>query len=509
MASPAESTSPGFLIGLAVVALAGAGLIISHGPARAQGSISYDFDQSQSQLSVTVRSSSEITASQWSYAGPLDTTDNCSNRQFPGIPAQLKGKAAVTKSTDRIGQAKISISRADNNKYYCFIIEGYPTARKIDYNPPVIEHHQDEGNRLGAKDTPQGSYSSPGTVNGSSWQAAFFDIAQAGPNYDCSGANSQLKFGAVSGSLKYVGQWSWGNTNYLAYNVPNRAAEAIEFFDGLKAAVDWQQPADPALVPFVDDQFSPQFNDNIHLCHRVDDNQGNTAYKLMRLDLGGPAIKLELDGKTIRASSPAVDLDQSSWQYLSTDQRLIKTTCELIDSFPEPTGLSNLVDRASAGNYYCFLVADQRGNIGHRWIKADSGAAKPSATEPETTDPTPTTTAPEPETTNTAQSQLTESNRLDPQAGPEAIDGQAAEPVDQAVPADAEPEPANNPVADNPDPASDDETTTVDTTDQPGSQTEGSSRQLWLAISIFVGLAVTALAVILARKRGEQAKPAE
>ena len=101
--------------------------------------IQFNFSQSQTHLSVTIESSHDIVSSHWAYAGPLDDTDSCSNRKFGDIDDRLKGQAEVTKSGQRTARVSIAVSRANNNKYYCFILEGSPTPRRLDYNPPIIE----------------------------------------------------------------------------------------------------------------------------------------------------------------------------------------------------------------------------------------------------------------------------------------------------------------------------------------------------------------------------------
>ena len=399
-------------------------------PAQAQDSISYNFSQSQTELSVTVGSSKQINSSHWSYAGPLDNKSNCNNREFPDIPANLKGRAKVTKSGDKKGRAKISVSSANNNKYYCFIIEGYPVPRQLDYNPPTIELGE-EGNLLKGKDISQSAYAGPTTVDGKSWQAAVFDNQRAGDNYQCNAANEDLEFRPVSGDLPYVGQYSLGNTNYLSYNVPGFVDEDIKFFNGLKDAVYTTEETNSALIPFIDGAWNDQFTDNIHLCHRVSDNKGNTTYKLMRLDLAGPVIKLEIDGQGIRASSPAVDLDDSTWKYLASSQRTISYSCNLLKDIPQPTGRSTTVAQAEDGHYYCFIVADKQGHVGQAWIKADLDGSSPSQ-QTETTTNT---------NENQQNQQLTNPNPTTNQNGdPEPINNQAGE-VNEVNPApNAEPE---------------------------------------------------------------------
>lgn len=433
---PAGLRRPGYLL---LLVLAAAGLIWGlAGPVQAQHWIRPDFRQSQTTLSVTIESSRTINSSHWSYAGPLDDRSQCSNQKFPDLDDSLKGKAPVTKLGDKKARAEISISRADNNKLYCFIIEGSPTPRQLDYNPPIIELGQ-EGNLIKARDAPSGAYGPNGNVDDNSWQVAVFDASRAGNNYRCGADNRELEFRPISGDTRYIGQYSWGNTNHLAYNVPDHRQSAIEFFDSLKAAIYATEEANPALIPFVDDQWNPAFTDNIHLCHRVSDPQGNTSYKLMRLDFGGPAIRLQIDGQSIRASSVAVDLDQSTWQYLATDQRHIRTTCELIKDFPDPTGRSAVVDRAVDSHYYCFLVADKRGNIGRAWIRAKLEAAPPTTTEesaqPEADEPQPTNN------NDQSNQQLTDPAPVPDQAGPETIDGQTAD-ITEADPAELPPQPA-------------------------------------------------------------------
>lgn len=397
---------------------------------QAQSWIRFDWSQSQTKLSVTIESSQNITSSHWPYAGPLDDRGQCSNREFPKLDDNLKGRAAVTKLGNKKARAEISISRANNNRLYCFIIEGSPTPRQLDYNPPIIELG-DRTNLIKARDVSQGLYGPNGTVDDNSWQVAVFDASQAGSNYRCGAGNQSLKFKPISGDAKYIGQYSWGTTNHLSYNVPDHRESAIEFFEKLKKIIYDAEETDSSLIPFVDGQWNPDFTDNIHLCHRVSDPQGNTSYKLMRLDFGGPTISLRIDGRSIRASSAAVDLDDSTWQYMATEQRYIRTTCELIKSFSQPTGESAVENQATNGHYYCFLVADKQGNIGRAWIKAELGRNNQNnqpATESE----------PQPPAANNQQ--LTEPAPEPDQTSPEPIDGQTDEVSEAAPAAEAEPE---------------------------------------------------------------------
>ena len=457
------------------------------GLAQAQDSISYNFHQSQTSLSVTVESSKQINSSHWSYAGPLDKKEDCSNRKFSGLPANLKGQAEVSKSGNKKGRAEISINPANNNKYYCFIIEGYPTPRQLDYNPPVIELGEG-GNLLKGKDVWQSPYAGSTTVDDKSWQAAVFNNKRAGSNYQCNATNQALEFRRVSGSLPHVGQYSWGNTNHLSYNVPGLISDDIKFFNGLKAAVYTTEETDPALIPFIDDAWNDQFTDNIHLCHRVSDNKGNTAYKLMRLDLSGPVIKLEVDGQSIRASSPAVDLDDSTWKYLASGQRTISYTCELLEDIPQPTGRSATAARAKDGHYYCFIVADKQGRVGRAWIKADlNEASQPQQTE--------TTTANPPATTDTNDSQqnqqLTNPEPAPSQDNnPEPINSQVGEVDEAKAPStEAETTPVESETTPEDQPTEQPEPAPAPTTNEPIASNEPATtgRSPWPIILALVG----------------------
>lgn len=481
---PAGLRRPGYLLWPALAGGLAWGLA---GPVQAQNSISFDFNQSQTKLSVTVESSRNISSSYWSYAGPLDNSDQCSHREFGGLDDSLKGQAPITRISDKRARAEIEISRADNNKLYCFIIEGFPTPRRLDYNPPIIELGE-EGNLIKARDSLHGTYGPSGNVDSNSWQAAVFDASRAGGDYQCRADNQQLEFRSISGDIKHIGQYSLGNTNHLAYNVPDHRQAAVEFFENLKAAVYTAEETAPALTPLVDGQWNPAFVDNIHLCHRVSDPQGNTSYKLMRLDFGGPTISLQIDGQSIRASSAAVDLDQSTWQYFATDQRYIRMTCELTEDFPEPSGRSAVVDRAVDGFYYCFLVADKRGNIGWAWIQADLEAGQPTTTEPA---PTESTTPPPTGTDSQSNQQLADPAPIPDPASPEAIDGQVAD-VAEANPAETPPQPAAGPAAAPGEaPAGNQATATPEPESEPATG-PGSDRLGW---TIFWGL-IAVLAVI-------------
>ncbi len=430
--------------------------------------IQFNFSQSQTHLSVTIESSHDIASSHWSYAGPLDDIDSCSNRKFGDLDDRLKGQVAVTKSGPRTARASIAVSRVDNNKYYCFMLEGYPTPRRLDYSPPTIEL-TDQANQLRAQDGNNGLKGPSGPVNTGSWQAAVFDQSRAGSAYGCDAANQELDFRPVSADLTYVAQDSLGNNSYLSYHVPVGHPEGlVKFVDELQAAVYTSPETDPALMPLVDGQTNELFTDNIHLCHRVSDRQDNPAYRLMRLDLAGPAIKLERDGQRLLASSPAVDLDDASWQYMASPQRILQHTCSQIKRFPNPTGRTAVVERVEADTGYCFIVLDKQGHRGSRWIKIDQAADAP--TPPVLApDPPPVDPPPPPATNNdpaTNQPQLAEQTSENPvAANPETIEGQptpgVAETTDPASPrvaptselavetqSGAEPDPASLPSED-------------------------------------------------------------
>lgn len=430
-------------------------------PAQAQNSIQYNFKQSQTKLSVTVESSQNISSSHWPYAGPLNNRSECSNSNFPNLDEDLKGQAALTKLGAKKARAEIDISRSDNNKLYCFIIDGFPTVRRVDYNPPIIEFG-DRTNLIKARDEYKGSYGPNGNVDSKSWQAAVFDAGRAGNSYGCNADNQELVFKPVSSDAKHISQYSWGNTNHLSYNLPDHKQSLIEFYEKFKELVYASEETNPALIPFIDGDWNPDFSDNIHLCHRVSDPQGNTSYKLMRLDFAGPVIKLQFDGQSIQASSPAVDLDDSTWQYMATDQRHIRSSCELIKDFTSPSGESATVETATSGHYYCFLVADKQGNIGRAWIKADPNQAQTSpppenndnqqqAQQPSDNQPDPNSN-PQPPPENNQQ--LTGDQAPSPgQTNAEAINDQAAN-VAEADPAQSQPtgdEPQTTPDESHPD----------------------------------------------------------
>ena len=387
--------------------------------------IQFNFSQSQTHLSVTIESSHDIASSYWVYAGPLDDTDSCSNRKFGDIDDRLKGQAEVTKSGQRTARASIAVSRANNNQYYCFILEGYPTPRRLDYNPPVIEL-TDRPNQLRARDSHNGPKGPSGTVNTGSWQAAVFDRSRSGDTYGCGAANQELEFRPVAADAIHVAQHSLGNNNYLSYHVPvGYLVGLVKFVDEFLSTIYVSPETDPALIPIVDGQINELFTDNIHLCHRVSDRQGNATYQLMRLDMAGPAIKLERDGRRLLASSPAVDLDDSSWQYRASSQRVLQHTCSQIKSFPEPTGRTAVVERVKANTGYCFIVLDRQGHHGSRWIKIDRLAEAPT---PPVSDPPPVESTPPPASNNDPpanQPQLTEPTTENPvTADPGTIEGQ-------------------------------------------------------------------------------------
>ena len=381
-----------------VVLIAAIGLILAGAgwPTEAANrSIKYNFSQSQTQLSLRLESSHEIKSSQWSYAGPLNDRSKCSNRTFGDLPENIKGKADVTVPTNnpKIGTIKIQIQRSDNNKYYCLLAEGYPIARLIDYNPPVIS--LEDSNHLKARDVFKGAHGPNGTVDSKSWQAAVFDVSRKSDSYSCNAENGELNFRPTPADIKYVGQYSWGNDNHVSYNVPAGNVQFIvEFFESLKDALYVQPETDPTLIPFIDGEFNPAFTDNIHLCHRVSDPQGNTAYKLMHLDLGGPAIRLVLTGKRLQASSSAFDLDDSTWQYYKIPHRRQTAVCSYLDYPPEPTGKSAVIENVKNGDWYCFWALDKQGRRNTRLVQIDLGTP--------IDEPTPTVV---PETTENSQAQ--------------------------------------------------------------------------------------------------------
>ena len=224
-----------------------------------------------------------------------------------------------------------------------------------------------------------GLYGPIGGVNSKNWQAAVFDVSRKSSTYGCNAENSELNFRSTPAGIKYVGQYSHGSYNHISYNVPASSVQFIvEFFESLENALYAEPETDQALIPFVAGRFSEAFTDNIHLCHRVSDPQGNTTYKLMHLDLGGPAIKLTLANDTLQASSPAVDLDDSTWQYYKLPHRRNRYICDYLDYPPEPTGKTATVANVKNGDWYCFWVLDTQGNRNTRLIEVDS------STEPET-----------------------------------------------------------------------------------------------------------------------------
>ena len=350
-------------------------------------SIKYGFSQSQTQLAVNVESNPAIQSSQWSYAGPLDDKSDCSNRTFGDLPAAIKGKAEVSISDNnpKVGSATLPIQRSDKDKYYCLIIEGYPVARLIDYTVPTIRL---EGkNHLAGQDVFTRPYGPSGTVDSKSWQAAVFDISKKSDSYACNADNSELSFRSTPADIKNVGQYSHGNSNHVSYNVPSGNIQFIvEFFASLENALYSEPETNQALIPFVDGRFSEAFTDNIHLCHRVSDNQGNTAYKLMRLDLGGPAIKLTLANRTLQASSPAVDLDAESWQYYKLPHRRNRFICDYLDVALEPSGETASIANVKNGDWYCIWALDQQGNRNTRLIQVDS-STPPATILPTIPDP--------------------------------------------------------------------------------------------------------------------------
>ena len=207
----------------------------------------------------------------------------------------------------------------------------------------------------------------------------FFDVSRKSSTYGCNAENSELNFRSTPAGIKYVGQYSHGSYNHISYNVPAGSVQFIvEFFESLENALYAEPETNQALIPFVAGRFSEAFTDNIHLCHRVSDPQGNTTYKLMHLDLGGPAIKLTLVNDTLQASSPAVDLDDSTWQYYKLPHRRNRYICDYLDYPPEPTGKTATVANVKNGDWYCFWVLDTQGNRNTRLIEVDS------STEPET-----------------------------------------------------------------------------------------------------------------------------
>ena len=360
---------------LLVGAAAGVAMIAAGLPTDAAAkSIKYRFSQSQTHLSLRVESDRAIQASQWSYAGPMDNHRDC-GVSLDGLPDSIKGRAdvVVSPNNSKIASVQIAIQPSDNNKYYCVAAAGFITRYLVDYNPPTIAL---EGvNHLAARDVSRGPYGPSGNVDSQSWQAAAFDVSQQGDSYGCNAENVELNFRTTPADIKYVGQYSHGNYNHVSYNVPSGNVHFIaEFFASLENALYAQAETDPALIPFDDSgQYTEVFTDNIHLCHRVSDPQGNTTYKLMRLDLGGPAIKLVLSGSTIQASSPAVDLDASTWQYYKVPHRLNKYICELLDHAPEPTGESATAQNVKNGEMYCFWALDEQGNRNTRLVQVDSG----------------------------------------------------------------------------------------------------------------------------------------
>ena len=338
----------------------------------AANSIKYGFSQSQTHLSVRVESSHNIQSSQWSYAGPLEDRSDCSNRTFGDLPEAVKGKADVSVSDNnpKIGSVTLPIQRSDKDKYYCLIIEGYPVARLVDYTPPIIS--LEASNHLSGRDVFTRPYGPSGNVDSKSWQAAVFDVARKSDSYGCNAGNSELNFRSTPADIKYVGQYSHGNNNHVSYNVPGGNVQFIvEFFESLEKALYAEAETDLALIPFVEGRYSEAFTDNIHLCHRVSDPQGNTTYKLMRLDLGGPAVKLTLTNRTLQASSPAIDLDDSSWHYYKPPHRHNRHVCDYLDIAPEPTGATATVTKVKNGDWYCFWALDEEGNRNTRLIEVN------------------------------------------------------------------------------------------------------------------------------------------
>ena len=337
--------------------------------------IQYNFSQTQTHINLSVTSSHMIKSTQWRYAGPLEDTDNCSNRNFNEIPDDLKAQADIKKSKNNLSaRIQISISKSNNDKYYCFLVEGYPIKQRLDYNPPTIILLT-EGNRLSATDVYRGPYT-PAGIDSSTWHVAVFDFSKMSDDYACNAENDQLTFRPITSKLEHVGRVSYGNTTYLNYYVPDDAGQFLaEFFENLKDGLFFQAETNPALIPFVDGELSELFTDNIHLCHYVSDSSDNKSYQLMRLDLGGPVVKLTLQENTIRASSPAVDLDDTTWQYLKITDRRRTYICDYADEITEPTAQSAVVEDVENGDWYCFWVADKKGHIGKRLIKVDSDAA--------------------------------------------------------------------------------------------------------------------------------------
>ena len=373
--SPARKASkvllPVVFLGLAVVATM---IVSGQGSDAADKYASYNFRQSQTHLSLKVTSSSNIQASRWSYVGPIDNYRDCSQRNFGSFPETIKGEADVTVSASdpKTATAQVSIQPSDNGKYYCFIAAGYPMSFRIDFNPPTIK--LEGSNHLVGYD--QGTLYGPnGTVNSNSWQAAVFDASRKSDSYGCNAENGELNFRPTPAGIKHVGQYSHGNKNHLAYYVPGSNVEFIaEFFQSLRSALYTEEETNPALIPFDDaNQYKETFTDNIHLCHRVSDPQGNTTYKLMRLDLGGPAVKVTLSGGTLQASSPAVDLDASSWRYYKLPNRYARAACERLDITPLVTGESATVQNPEDGEMYCFWALDTEGNRSYRLVKVNGG----------------------------------------------------------------------------------------------------------------------------------------
>ena len=341
-------------------------------------------------MTLVAKSNQPFKNDQWGYAGPLEGNKQCGGSKFGDLPADLKSQADVTRSNnDRTARVQIPVARSDGGLLYCFQVEGYTISRRVDFTPPIITLGE-EANRIKAQDAFTGVYGPPGVVNADTWQAAPFDIAVA-DDYGCDENNEQLVFKAVKADGRFFGKVFHGNTNTLFYYAPPRYVDAIgEFFNGLQNTVYAQPETDPTKIPVIDGELNELFTDNVHLCHRVSDHQGNTSYKLMRLDLGAPVIKFALDKstKTIRASSPAVDLDDTSWQYSKITERFRTYGCEQLDRLHEPTGYTSVVSGVKNGHWYCFSVLDKRGVGRARLIRIDWQKVKntpPADDQPVTT----------------------------------------------------------------------------------------------------------------------------
>ncbi|MYB39860.1 hypothetical protein F4X86_01010 [Candidatus Saccharibacteria bacterium] len=425
---------PAALIAAGIIALSLVAASLLTGQTANAQSWKYSFKQSQTQLTLLIESSGNINTKNWQYAGPLNNTDKCgTSSKFDEIDADLVRPLTAEKTGNKTARASLKIQKSDNNKYYCLKVGGLYLPRLIDYNPPIIT--LEKTNLLSAKDVYKGWYGPSGTVNPKSWQAAVFYVSKQSAGYGCDAQNGELVFKPVVDKIDRVANYSHGNTNYLAYYEPETYAEYIsEFFEDLQSAIYPAEETDTTLIPVIDNLINEDFTDNIHLCHRVSDPQGNTTYKLMRLDLTGPAIRLELDGRTLRASSPSLDVDNGSWQYLATTNRWNRYACLYVDRLSEPTGTSAVIDNIKNDHWYCVSVLDKSGKHNGRVFKIN---AKDIELRPP---PLVTTTNTRPSNNQNQQEEAEET----PAEQPAVETGQRAD-TRQVVPPAAEPQPQPRP----------------------------------------------------------------